>query len=240
MIDSQFVKKIEYTVVEVTEKINDMRSDIDWKESNEYDLWYELVACILGSNVKFEHARSFACHLHALDLLNLENINKDYNLFELKISRALSHPILFFSGDVIRKQKYRFPILKANHIRKTAESLYENGNSIRKTLSQYNNPSIVRYQLTMKASGVGLKQASLFLRNIGYADDLAILDTHVLNYMLLLKLISHIQKRISKLVDYEKTESILQRYAKSLGIQLSCLDTAIWVVMRVYQREFQQ
>jgi thermostable 8-oxoguanine DNA glycosylase len=43
---------------------------------------------------------------------------------------------------------------------------------------------------------------------------------------------------IASLSIYEKIEKALQNYSKKLRVQLSYLDIAIWVVMRVYQREF--
>jgi thermostable 8-oxoguanine DNA glycosylase len=37
---------------------------------------------------------------------------------------------------------------------------------------------------------------------------------------------------------YDKVEANLRGYADGLCLELSYLDIAIWVVMRVYQREF--
>ncbi|VVB53828.1 putative N-glycosylase/DNA lyase [uncultured archaeon] len=81
------------------------------------------------------------------------------------------------------------------------------------------------------------KQASLFLRNIYYTENLAILDTHVIRYMELQGLHQGFKKYITKnqYIVYEKK---LSAYADSLNKSLAKLDVAIWVVMRVVQRDF--
>jgi N-glycosylase/DNA lyase len=237
MVSFQTPERLELSVMRVVEEINNLHAFINWDQLSEYELWYELIACILGSNVKFECAQSFVYYLDKLGLLDIMNPTLDYAVFELKIAEALSQPIFPSSGNDNR-QKYRYPMLRANHIRRTAESIYKDGSSIKVILERSEDPFEARYQLTLNAIGIGPKQASLFLRNIGYAHDLAILDIHVLRYMSLLKLLSHPIDKLTNLVTYEKWEAILLHYAKGLNTSLSYLDTAIWVVMRVYQKEF--
>jgi len=87
------------------------------------------------------------------------------------------------------------------------------------------------------AVGIGPKQASLFLRNIGYAENLAILDTHILKYMKVVGLVPQILKTVSYSPKYEDIERILINYATKFKESLACLDTAIWIVMRSCWKE---
>jgi N-glycosylase/DNA lyase len=113
------------------------------------------------------------------------------------------------------------------------------GESIRNLLNVSRDSYDARMRIMSTTIGVGPKQSSLFLRNIGYADDLAILDTHVLHYVALLQLLpTAITARNLGLTMYEKIERELRAYGKTKGLSLSRLDTAIWVVMRVFRREF--
>jgi N-glycosylase/DNA lyase len=87
------------------------------------------------------------------------------------------------------------------------------------------------------AIGIGPKQASLFLRNIGYTDELAILDKHVLAYMGISGLAVNLKKAVNSLKGYKDLENILQTHARKFGLSLGYVDQAIWIVMRVYARE---
>ena len=84
--------------------------------------------------------------------------------------------------------------------------------------------------------GVGYKQASLFLRNVGYAKNLAILDTHVLNYLVLVGVMQSRPRSVSSATIYERIEELLRSHARSLGHSVGCIDVAIWIVMRTLSR----
>jgi N-glycosylase/DNA lyase len=77
------------------------------------------------------------------------------------------------------------------------------------------------------------------LRNIYYSENLAILDSHVIRYMILLKLVENDAKLIlSNEKTYVKLEDRLYDYASLNDKSISTLDIAIWIVMRLVQREF--
>ncbi len=118
------------------------------------------------------------------------------------------------------------------------ESLYLAGHSIRSILDSSCGSHDARERLISATLGIGPKQSSLFLRNVGYAQDLAILDSHVMTYMNLLDLTSTSIKEVSKLATYEVVEKRLTEYSQRLDVSLPNLDTAIWVVMRVFNGEF--
>ena len=80
--------------------------------------------------------------------------------------------------------------------------------------------------------GFGPKQASMFLRNIGCTYDLAILDRHVLRYMVMQGLISPLRTDSISLTQYESIEFAMENYAILLGYSIGYVDLAIWIAMR--------
>jgi len=228
---------LEPAVMRLVEEVRSLTHARTGRLMSEACLWNELVACILGSNVKFEQAQSFACHPSIRSCLDMAMVGRDYDTMEAEVTEALSRPIACFGSMPGKMQRYRFPALRAKCIRLTAQSIYGKGKTIRGLLDACKTPLEARQQLTRNACGIGPKQASLFLRNTGYADNIAILDTHVIHYMLLVGLVTSKPKDVSGLPEYERVETTLQDYAKRLNAKLAHLDTAIWVVMRVYQRE---
>ena len=75
--------------------------------------------------------------------------------------------------------------------------------------------------------GIGLKEASHFLRNIGFGRDLAILDVHILKNMVKYGILKEIPKNISK-ARYLELESKLKRFAKKVNISMDELDLLFW------------
>ena len=75
--------------------------------------------------------------------------------------------------------------------------------------------------------GLGYKEASHFLRNIGKNDGLAILDRHILRNLKRLGLINLIPKSISK-KQYLAIERRFSIFAKDLGIAFDALDLLFW------------
>ena len=236
MYDNSLSNKLEQTVLKVYQAI-DKRNLDNWRHHNEQSLWYELVACILGSKVPFEHAQASATNLQARELLNVEDCLRNCLQFETRIAEALSVP-MFSRSIPERTWRYRYPRLRANHIRRTAELVYQNHGSLRAILEAgKDNPRDARVGIMDASVGLGPKQSSLFLRNIGYTDNLAILDTHVLRYMFLLGILQVRTQVLSTLSRYQEAEERLRTYTKRLGVSLAYLDTAVWVTMRVFQRE---
>jgi N-glycosylase/DNA lyase len=78
----------------------------------------------------------------------------------------------------------------------------------------------------------------MFLRNIGFSLDLAVIDVHVLRYLAATGDGAVPSPRdVSSLKRYEIVEERFQQLAKALGTLPGYLDTAVWVVMRTLRRE---
>jgi N-glycosylase/DNA lyase len=236
MTNRIFGDGLEYAVGEVCKEIKKRKNIVNWHDMPEEQLWNELVSCILGSQVRHEHLQYVIKYLFSEDLLSIKYLLSDGERFERNMRLALEKPIpspLTKIGSI----KYRYPKTKANYIRRTGESIYSASSSIRRILTPCTDERIARTRIISVAMGIGPKQASLFLRNIGYAKNLAILDTHILKYMTFIGLVPQTLKTVSYLPKYENIEGILNNYATKFKESLACLDTAIWIVMRSCWKE---
>lgn len=210
-----------------------------WWKVTESDLLFELVACILGSQVRYETALVAAEEIRNKGILDEPHKYAFRSEFEQEVLCILERP-LFRPGWPVVGRRYRFSVSRANYVARTLSSIYSEGNTLRERLRAETNERKARRSIVQMATGVGPKQASLFLRNIGFSENLAILDTHVIKYMLASGLATQSNRLCSTLLAYEKLEDLLRHYARSLGWSLSCLDQAIWIVMRVYSQEIIQ
>lgn len=228
---------LEFAVCEVLRELNSLVDEARPASRNPTVLWHELVACLLGSAVPFTLAQCFAGHLASRGLLEFESVKKDARAFEQSLARELSKSILVRAGPIACRRRYRFPNLRANHIRRTAEALYASGTRLRDIIETAPTESDARRRIVSLSIGIGPKQASLFLRNTGFACGLAILDVHVLRFMEMVVLGGPAKPPGSCLSSYERLEGQLRKYSDAFGVQLGQLDMAIWVVMRAAQGE---
>jgi N-glycosylase/DNA lyase len=75
--------------------------------------------------------------------------------------------------------------------------------------------------------GLGFKEASHFLRNIGFGRNLAILDTHILKNLKKYSIIKKIPVSLGKKM-YIDIEQRMRNFSKSIGIPLDALDLLFW------------
>ena len=91
------------------------------------------------------------------------------------------------------------------------------------------NPRELRNWLAENVKGLGMKEASHFLRNIDKSDNqLAILDRHVLRKLEELKVIEKEVKLNKK--NYLEIEQKMQNFAQKEGIPLDHLDLLFWKI----------
>jgi N-glycosylase/DNA lyase len=84
-------------------------------------------------------------------------------------------------------------------------------------------PARIREWLHESIKGLGWKESSHFLRNMGFSD-FAILDTHVARVMRDYGLIRKTPKSLSAEKTYLALERILRKKAKELGMSMAELD----------------
>ena len=208
-----------------------------WARMTEDNLWRELVACILGSRVRFEIAHSAVERMEMMGLLCQSRRSSHFDQYERDVMRALAGES--FTRDGVGPQcRYPFFRVRANQIRRAAERLYGDRRSIREFLDDARDVREARRRLASEVSGLGPKQASLFLRNIGYAAHVAVLDIHVLTYMSWIGLTDTPVKSVSSVREYETLEDAFIGHSCSLGYAPDRFDLAVWVVVKVAKEEY--
>jgi len=85
-----------------------------------------------------------------------------------------------------------------------------------------------REWLVEHIKGIGYKEASHFLRNVGY-DDLAIIDRHILKVLYENNYLKEIPKTITK-KKYLEIENALAKLAKQLKMTQAELDLYLWYI----------
>lgn len=89
-----------------------------------------------------------------------------------------------------------------------------------------NNEFAFREWLVANVKGLGWKEASHFLRNVGFTD-VAIIDFHILDLLARFHLIKSKPKTLNKKT-YLEIESVLRRLAKRVNMNLAELDLYLW------------
>ncbi len=125
-------------------------------------------------------------------------------------------------AERLRKLGYRYPRSRARYI-VGARSIYED---VWRILRSGKDPLEIRKWLAENVLGLGFKEASHFLRNIGFKN-LAIIDKHVLRALHRHGLIRKIPHRISR-TQYLEIEKTLLQVAGELGVSLAELDLYLW------------
>jgi N-glycosylase/DNA lyase len=163
--------------------------------------WFsELCFCLLTANSKASTALKIQEGLGAYGFINAshEHVKK-----------------------VIMKYKHRFHNNKANYIVEARQHL-----NIKAKILEFDSSFTAREWLVEKVKGLGFKEASHFLRNVGY-EDLAILDRHILNLLYENNLISEVPNSLPK-KKYYKIEEVLKGLALKLSMSLAELDLYMW------------
>ena len=183
---------------------------------------------MLSSQIKFEVSQAVTQSLKHNGLLDLGTLGY---LYEDRLRECLKSPVMVDSHSV----RYRFPNIKAQQIAGARENIYGSGISLREMMGKYSESSELRAALVKLVPGLGMKQASMYLRNVSNSFELAVIDSHVLKYMNAMNLVEKIPSTISK-AQYLVKENILTKYAEKFGYPVGCVDYAIWIVMRVARK----
>lgn len=119
--------------------------------------------------------------------------------------------------DIQKKLKeiYRFHTIRAKYLHDARDSF--------KKLN-LNSPNI-RDELVKNIKGLGMKEASHFLRNIGFKD-YAIIDFHIIDILTKYGLIEK-PKTLTR-NKYLEIENVLKELAKKVNLNLAELDLYLW------------
>ena len=197
-----------YTAIEteIIKKLSAFRQI--WEEKDDLKIYKELLFCLLTPQSKAENAWEIIKNLERKNLLfeAKENILKD----ELRMVRFRNN--------------------KAKYIRNAQRLFVKDGKAkIVDTLKGFKNSFEAREWLVKNVKGLGYKEASHFLRNIGLGEDLTILDRHILNALLKFGVIDKLPKTLTR-KRYIEIEEKMRDFSKGLGIPLSHLDFVFWQI----------
>lgn len=202
----------------------------NWEKLSESTILKELTLCLLSSNVKYELACLYVSKMESSGLFSKWiNIPPKFSeLFEI-----LNAPVLFNGKEV----RYRFPKSKSKQLSELIYNIYNDKGALKSILRNSTNPINARNMIVTKCCGIGNKQSSMFLRNIGFTNKLAIIDTNIIDYLKQLDIIpSNLNPNTNK--KYFQIEQSYFNYAYSKNYNIETLDFAIWSIMRVYKKEF--
>lgn len=138
---------------------------------------------------------------------------------------------LIFSNDVKsiadRLNLVRFKNNKASYIVEIKKKLTVKGKI--SIIEKINIQDLLetRDNLVDLVKGYGYKEASHFLRNIGFGENLAILDRHILKNLKLFDAIEDIPKTLGR-KKYLEIEDKMREFSKKISIPLSHLDFVFW------------
>ena len=167
------------------------------KESND-ELFKELCFCILTANYNAEKS--------------------------IKIQNEIGECFLTDSSEELAKKLknygHRFPNARAGYI---SESLKCKDKL--KDVIQFHDKQALRDWIVNNVKGLGYKEASHFLRNVGF-DDYAIIDFHIIDILVKYDLIERPKTLTKK--KYLEIENLLKSLAKKTDLTLAELDLYLW------------
>ncbi len=200
-LNDELSKRINDIKLHYNKKINDRVIDfMNIGKSGNKSLFIELCFCILTANTSAEMG--------------------------IKTQKYIMSGFIEYDRDKLRdelkKVKYRFYNKRTDYIVNARFII----NDLTGLLSG-NNKTYIREYLVNNIKGVGYKEASHFLRNIGVFD-FAILDKHI---MKILKEYNYIDEiKLSSKNDYLKTEKIFNEIAKSYKLKPGIFDLYLWKI----------
>jgi N-glycosylase/DNA lyase len=122
----------------------------------------------------------------------------------------------------------RFKNKKAEYAVLARDMFVKNGRiNIKQALSSFGDAYKIRQWLVDNIKGYGYKEASHFLRNIGFGGDIAILDRHILKNLRLMGVIPRVPGSITPAF-YLETERKMKVFAKKIRVPMAALDLILW------------
>jgi N-glycosylase/DNA lyase len=175
----------------------------EFREIDRSEYFYELAYCLLTPQTSAESAGKV---IEELQRCSFHTHSVD------------PEPILRNRSTYIR-----FHRTKSKHLLK----LKEEYPIILTALAEHQDPAAKREWLMKNVTGLGYKEATHFLRNVGLNGGLAILDRHILRNLKRYGAIRSIPKSLSS-KRYLDIERSFRRFSVRIGIELDELDLLFW------------
>lgn len=176
-----------------------------WERGEEEDIFDELTFCLFTPQSKAK-----VCW-DTVEKLGKKGLIEDGEKSEI--------------ADEIKEVRFRHN--KAGYLVEAREKFLSGDISLRERLKEFDDPKKARAWIVENIKGLGYKESSHFLRNIGYTQDLAILDRHVLKNLEDLDVIEERPDTLTK-KRYLEIEEKMKMFSDDLGIPLGHLDLVLW------------
>lgn len=124
-------------------------------------------------------------------------------------------------AEKLRELGHRYPEARARYIVEARR--YKD--SLKDIIKSFHGQNALREWLAENVKGIGYKEASHFLRNIGYTD-FAILDFHIINLLARYDLIK--RSKTLTIRRYLEIENLLREIASRSNLNLGELDLYLW------------
>ena len=121
----------------------------------------------------------------------------------------------------------RFMNNKARYIVEARKKFFDGGDFLIKYLPGVQDEKLLRKYIVRNVKGMGCKEASHFLRNIGRGYELAILDRHILRGLVMCGVIDDIPASLP-VAEYSRIENLMSNFAKKIHIPMAHLDFVFW------------
>lgn len=145
----------------------------------------------------------------------------------IRIQKAIDDGFLTLSyeelSSKLKELGHRFPNARAKYIVDARKKI----DDIKRILDSKIDEKAKREWLVKNVKGLGYKEASHFLRNIGYKN-LAIIDFHIIDLLARYGIIRK-PKTITR-KKYLEIENILREIAEKTGLSLAELDLYLWYI----------
>ena len=124
-------------------------------------------------------------------------------------------------------RRVRFPNNKASYLIAARKAFKNSGRFDIKSKIDEGDIFKTREWFVKNIKGLGYKEASHFLRNIGFGNDIAILDIHILRSLRRYGIIKKIPSLINRKI-YLNVENKMRGFSLKIGIPLQELDLLFW------------
>lgn len=195
------IKEIEFLKDKIGSLVKERIEEFEKNRKSEKKIFLELCFCILTANFNAKKAIEMQ-----------EKIGEKFlTLSEEKLEQEL------------KRLGHRFPKTRARYIVEARR--YKK--RLKKIIESFKDEKMLREWLAKNIRGIGYKEASHFLRNIGFKN-IAIIDFHILNFLEKNKIIKR-PKNLSK-KKYLEIENVLSKIAKKHKLSLAELDLYLWYI----------
>ncbi|MGL4307260.1 N-glycosylase/DNA lyase [Cetobacterium sp. SF1] len=209
MIKNEYFNEIEQTYLKIKKDIKKRLQEFKniWKKGTNKGIHEELSFCILTPQSKAVNAWKAICNLRDTGVLysgNPEEISEYLNIVRFKNNKAkylveLREQMTNTKGEIVTRDFF-------------------NG---------FENVFEMREWIVKNIKGMSYKEAGHFLRNVGFGEDIAILDRHILKNLLRLEVIDEIPKTLNE-KKYKEIEEKLRNYCKEVEISMDEMDLLLW------------